>query len=98
MQIWESAIENWPFFWNVSPNLQSFLVFLYASSFYARQIFWSLSIAYNKVHLYIDSRLICFFDLCKKSKKKTYGICDYFYKVSIYALKVLFFKFLPKEN
>jgi hypothetical protein len=47
LRIRVSAIANWPFFWNLSPNLQSFLVFLYASL-----IFWSLSIAYNEVQLY----------------------------------------------
>ncbi len=48
-----SSIENWPFFWNVSPNLQSFLVFLYANTLYASLNFWSLSIAHNKVQLYL---------------------------------------------
>ncbi len=52
MQIRVSAIANWPFYWNVSPNLQSLLVFLYVNSLYASQIFWSLSIAYNEVHLF----------------------------------------------
>jgi hypothetical protein len=52
LRICVSAIANWPYFWNISINLQSFLIFLYANSLYARQIFWFLSIAYNKVHLY----------------------------------------------
>ncbi len=39
------AIANWPYLWNLSPNLQSDLIFLYANSLYASQIFWSLSIA-----------------------------------------------------
>jgi hypothetical protein len=47
-----SAIANWPFLWSVSPNLQSFLVFLNANPLYASQFFWSLSIAYNEVQLY----------------------------------------------
>jgi hypothetical protein len=39
-------VANWPYFWNVSPNLQSLLIFLYA-----KQIFRSLSVAYSEVHL-----------------------------------------------
>ncbi len=46
-----SAIENWPFFCNLSPNLQSFLVFLYANSLYTSLIFRSLSIANNEVEI-----------------------------------------------
>ncbi len=41
--------------WNLSPNLQAFLVFLYANSLYASLIFWSLSLAYNKVHLFLGT-------------------------------------------
>jgi hypothetical protein len=52
LRIRVSAIANWPFFWKVSPNLQSFLVFLYANLLYASLIFRSLSIAYNEVQLY----------------------------------------------
>ncbi len=52
MWIRVSAIAYWPFLWNVSSNLQSFLVFLYANLLYASQFFWSLSIAYNEVQLY----------------------------------------------
>ena len=46
------ATENWPFFWNLSSNLQSSLVFLYANSLYASIFFRSLSLAYNERHLY----------------------------------------------
>ncbi len=49
------AIENRPFLRNFSPNLQASLVFLYANSLYASLIFWSLSLAYNEVHLYIQN-------------------------------------------
>ncbi len=47
-----SVIAIWPFFGNISINLQSFLVFLYANSLYASLIFRSQSIAYNEVQLY----------------------------------------------
>ncbi len=47
-----SAMAKWPFFKNLYPNLQSFLVFLYSNSLYASLIFWSLAIAYNEFHLY----------------------------------------------
>ena len=46
------AIESWPFFWNLSSNLQSSLVFLYANSLYASIFFRSLPLAYNEGHLY----------------------------------------------
>jgi len=46
------AIQKWPFFWNLSSNYQSSLVFLYANSLYASLFLQSLSLAYNKVHLY----------------------------------------------
>ena len=46
------ATENWPFFWNLSSNLQSSLVFLYANSLYASIFFRSLSLAYNEGNLY----------------------------------------------
>jgi len=49
------AIQKWPFFWDPSSNLQSSLVFLYVNLLYASLFFWSpysLSLAYNKVHLY----------------------------------------------
>ncbi len=37
-------------------NLQSSLVFLYANLLYVGLFFWSLSIAYNEVHLYVPWR------------------------------------------
>ncbi len=57
LQIRVSAIENWPFFWDVYPNLQSFLVFLCANLLYTSQIFQSLSIACNEVQLYMKVRI-----------------------------------------
>jgi len=51
------ATENWLFFWNLSPSLQSSLdffmgtPFLYANLSYAIIYFWSLSIAYYEGHL-----------------------------------------------
>ncbi len=47
------AIQKWPFFWNLSSNLQSSFVFFYANSLYASQLLESLSLTYNKVHLYL---------------------------------------------
>jgi len=40
------AIQKWPFFWNLSSNYQSSLVFLYANSLYASLFlgFWQTSI------------------------------------------------------
>ncbi len=46
------AIQKWPLLWNLSSDLQSPLVFLYANSLYASLFFESLSLAYNEVHLY----------------------------------------------
>jgi len=46
------AIQKWPFFWNLSSNYQSALVFLYANSLYASLFLESLSLAYNEVQLY----------------------------------------------
>ncbi len=40
MRIREYAIEKWPFFWNLSSNLQRSLVFLNVNSLYL-SIFWS---------------------------------------------------------
>ncbi len=40
------------FFWNLSSNYQSSLVFLYANSLYASLFLESLSLAYNEVQLY----------------------------------------------
>jgi len=48
------AIRKWPFFWNLTSNLQSSLVFLYANSLYASLFLESLSLAYNEVHLYSE--------------------------------------------
>jgi len=42
------AIRKWPFFWNLSSNLQSSLVFLYANSLYASLFLESLSLEYNE--------------------------------------------------
>jgi hypothetical protein len=68
-----TAIANWPFFWNVSPNLQLFLVLLYGNLLYASQIFWYLSIEYNEVHLYLpimwkNSKTKSFFFQSKRNK------------------------------
>jgi len=46
------AIEKWSFFWNLSSNLQSILVFLYANLLHASLFLEFLSIEYNEVHLY----------------------------------------------
>jgi len=46
------AIRKWPFYWNLTSNLQSSLVFLYANSLYASLFLESLSVEYNEVHLY----------------------------------------------
>jgi len=46
------AIQKWPFFWDLSSNLQLSLVFLYANLLYASLFLESLSLAYNEVHLY----------------------------------------------
>ncbi len=46
------AFENCPILRNLSPNLWVSFVFLHVNSLYASQIFWSLSLAYNEVHLY----------------------------------------------
>jgi len=40
------------FFWNISANYQSSLVFLYVNSLYASLFLESLSLAYNEVQLY----------------------------------------------
>jgi len=45
------------FFWNLSSNYQSSLVFLYANSLYASLFLESLSLAYNEVQLYNETRL-----------------------------------------
>jgi len=50
------AIGKWPFFWNLSSNLQWSFVFLYANSLYASIFVESLSLAYNEVHLYCWSK------------------------------------------
>ena len=42
--------ENWPYFGNISTNLQSSLFYLYA--LYASKFFRSLSLAYNEGNLY----------------------------------------------
>ncbi len=42
------------FFWNLSPNYQSSLVFLYVNSLYASLFLESLSLAYNEVQLYMQ--------------------------------------------
>jgi len=52
LQIRIYVIEKWPFFWNLSSNLQWSLVFLYENSLYASLFLESLSRAYNEVHLY----------------------------------------------
>jgi len=46
------ATQKWPFFWNLSSNNQSSLVFLYANSLYASLFLESLALAYNEVQLY----------------------------------------------
>jgi len=50
------AIQKWPFFWNLSSNYQSSLVFLCANSLYASLFLESLSLAYNEVQLYFQAR------------------------------------------
>ncbi len=42
------------FFWNISSNYQSSLIFLCANSLYASLFLESLSLAYNEVQLYIS--------------------------------------------
>jgi len=53
------AIRKWPFFWNLSSNWQSSLVFLYANSLYGSLFLESLSLAYNEVQLYTKPILKC---------------------------------------
>jgi len=48
------SIPKWPFFCNLTSNLQSSLVFLYANSLYSSLFLESLSLAYNEVHLYTN--------------------------------------------
>jgi len=56
LQICIYSIEKWPFFWNLSSNLQWSLVFLYANSLYASIFLESLYLAYNEVPLYWTKR------------------------------------------
>jgi len=56
------AIEKWPFSWNLSINVQLSLVFLYSKLLYASLFLESLSLAYNKVHLYFENE---YFEISK---------------------------------
>jgi hypothetical protein len=56
-------IENCSFLWNLSCYSLSKMVFLNANLLYARLIFRSLSLAYNKACLYFSTR--CFSDFGK---------------------------------
>ncbi len=47
------AIQKWPLFWNLSSDLKQSLVFLDANLLYVSIFLESLSLAYNKVHLYV---------------------------------------------
>jgi hypothetical protein len=47
------TIQKWPFFWNLSSNYQSSLVFLYANSLYLSLFLEFLSLAFNEVQLYL---------------------------------------------
>jgi len=51
LQIHVYAIEKWPFFWNLSSNLQWSFVFLYVNSWYSSIFLESLSLAYNEGRL-----------------------------------------------
>jgi hypothetical protein len=57
LQIRIYAIENDPYLYNLSSNLYSSLVFLYANLLYASHILQSLSIAYNEVRLYNQEKV-----------------------------------------
>jgi len=64
-------IRKWPFYWNLTSNLQSSLVFLYANSLYASLFLESLSLEYNKVHLYFEYYL--------RAKKHYINVLKHFY-------------------
>ena len=58
-------------FWNLSSNLQSSLVILYANPLYASIFFWSLSLPYNEGNVYLLWKTISFMFHQKPIKGRT---------------------------
>ncbi len=58
------AIQKWHFFWNLSSNYQSSLVFLDSNSLYSSLFLESLSLEYNEVQLYCFFEIILTVEIC----------------------------------
>ncbi len=84
------AIKKWPLFWNLSSDLQSPLVFLYANSLYASLFFEFLSLAYNEVHLYLKVKFLSLkFQITKLMYWMKFNWEKLlFYLTSLYAFKI----------